>query len=308
MKGKISRTLVVNFVLAVAVAALLGGVYPVGITQAQTTATITLVSGNGPIGSLDAANQFTADGGVTWQQAYVVAPISSYHVIPGTQYISRSPNLSGPLHAATRYRTTFALPGGFSEPALTVDVHADNVATLFLNGVQIGQQPFAEIFANFQDPAESFATADPTLFLEGTNVLEFEIHNFTGPTAFDYKATVSFNPVLPVALDIKPDDSSNTVNPGSQGQIPVAVLTTSTFDAASLDTNTLRFGRTGTEAAPVHSALEDVDGDGDIDLMLHFKTQATAITCGDTVAVLTGATAAGAAVEGSDTVNTVGCE
>lgn len=306
MYSKMSKVFLSSFVLVVITLVLTIG--PASTARAQTTATITLISGNGSIGGLDATNQFTVDGGITWQQAYIVAPHSAYHVIPGTQYISRSSNLSGPLHTATRYRTTFELPAGFSEPALTVDVHADNVATIFLNGVQIGQQPFAEIFANFQNPAESFATANPALFLSGTNVLEFEIHNFTGPTAFDYKATVSFNPVLPVTLDVKPDDPSNIINPLSQGQVPVAVLATSTFDAATLDTNTLRFGKTGTEAAPVHSALEDVDGDGDIDLILHFETQATGIGCGDTVAVLTGATAAGAAVEGSDVVNTVGCE
>ena len=306
MNSKMSRVFVSTFVLVVITLVLVGS--PAGTAWAETTETITLISGNGSIGSLDSANQFTADGGATWQQAYIVAPHSEYHVIPGTQYINRNPDLSGPLFAATRYRTSFELPAGFSEPALTVDVHADNVATVFLNGVQIGQQPFVETAFNFRDPASSFTTADPSLFVTGTNVLEFEIYNFNGQTAFDYQATVSFNPVLPVDLDIKPDDPSNDVNPHSQGWLPVAVLTTSTFDAATLDTNTLRFGKTGTEAAPAHAALEDVDGDGDLDLMLHFKTQETGIGCGDTIAVLTGATAAGAAVEGSDVVNTVGCQ
>jgi hypothetical protein len=88
----------------------------------------------------------------------------------------------------------------------------------------------------------------------------------------------------------------------------VAILTTDTFDAATVDPTTIRFGRTGTEAAPVHSALEDVDGDGDADLILHFNTQATGIQCGDISASLTGETFGGQAIVGSDSIKTVGCE
>ena len=307
MNKKVNRLFLVNVVLVVLAIAFADRLFPAGVVRAQTTQTLTLISGDGPTGSRDTANQFTVDGGATWQDAYIVTPIPGYDVIPGTQYISLSPNLSGPLHATTRYRTTFELPAGFSDPALTVEVHADNVATLFLNGVQIGQQPFAEIFANFQNPTESFTSADPSLFVPGTNILEFDIHNFTGPTAFDYQATVSFDPVLEVALDIKPDDPVNNINPRSKGRIPVAVLTTGSFDAASLDTETLRFGKTWIEAVPAHFALEDVDGDGDIDLMLHFKTQETGVSCGDTAAILTGATVTVEAVTGSDVINTVGC-
>jgi hypothetical protein len=69
----------------------------------------------------------------------------------------------------------------------------------------------------------------------------------------------------------------------------------------------VRFGATGTEAAPVHSALEDVDGDGNIDMILHFKTQDTGIQCGKTFASLTGQTFDGRVVEGSDSIVTVGC-
>ena len=88
----------------------------------------------------------------------------------------------------------------------------------------------------------------------------------------------------------------------------MAILTTGTFDATTVDSTTVRFGATGTQAAPVHSALEDVDGDGDTDMILHFKTQQTGIVCGATFASLTGETLGGQAIEGSDSIKTVGCE
>ncbi len=112
--------------------------------------------------------------------------------------------------------------------------------------------------------------------------------------------------VLPVTIDIKPGSNSNSINPRSKGVTPVAILTTDTFDAGTVDPTTVRFGPNG--AAPVHYALEDVDGDLDLDLILHFKTQDTGIVCGDTSASLTGETTGGQVIEGSDTVNTVGCK
>ena len=84
-------------------------------------------------------------------------------------------------------------------------------------------------------------------------------------------------------------------------------MTTDTFDARDVDPSTVRFGPD--EATKAHSAahFEDVDGDGDLDLLLHFQTQETGIQCGDTEGVLTGEIFDGVCIEGSDTVRTVGC-
>lgn len=110
-----------------------------------------------------------------------------------------------------------------------------------------------------------------------------------------------------VAIDIKPGSFPNSINPGSRGVIPVAILSDGTFDATTVQPATVRFGPTGTEAAAVHSALEDVDHDGKLDLILHFRTQATGIACGTTSGSLTGTTIGGQAIHGSDSIRTVGC-
>jgi hypothetical protein len=114
--------------------------------------------------------------------------------------------------------------------------------------------------------------------------------------------------VLAVAIDVKPGGFPNSINPRNKGVIPVAVPTTDTFDATAVDPTTVFFGATGSEAAPVHSALEDVDGDGNTDMILHFRTQDTGIVCGNTSASLTGNTFSGQAIEGSDSIRTVGCK
>lgn len=90
--------------------------------------------------------------------------------------------------------------------------------------------------------------------------------------------------------------------------IPVAILTTDSFDATTIAPTTVLFGITGTEAAPVRSGLEDIDGDGDTDMILHFDTQATSIQCGDTFVSLAGETFSGQMIQGSDSIKTVECQ
>jgi hypothetical protein len=54
-----------------------------GASQMARADTITIISGGGPIGSLDPVNEFTLDGGATYQPAHIVSPHPSYSVIPG---------------------------------------------------------------------------------------------------------------------------------------------------------------------------------------------------------------------------------
>jgi len=108
-------------------------------------------------------------------------------------------------------------------------------------------------------------------------------------------------PVLEVDIDIKPGSDPNSINLGSKGVVPVAVLTTDDFDASTVDPVTVLFA----DAAPLRWTLEDVDGDGDVDLLFHFKTQELDLDENSTEATLTGSTYGGQAIQGVDTVNIV---
>jgi hypothetical protein len=72
-----------------------------------------------------------------------------------------------------------------------------------------------------------------------------------------------------MVIDIKPGNEQNNINLKSNGVVPVAVLTTDEFDAAKVDPATALFAG----AAPQHWSLEDVDGDGNNDVIFHFRTQ-----------------------------------
>jgi len=108
---------------------------------------------------------------------------------------------------------------------------------------------------------------------------------------------------VPVLIDIKPGSDSNSINLKSKGVVPVAILSTGNFDATTIDGETVRFGPD--EAKPVHYAIEDVDGDGDLNMTLHFKTQETGLGAEDIEAILTGQTQDGVHVIGVDVVRIV---
>ncbi|MGD8331540.1 MAG: SBBP repeat-containing protein [Acidobacteriota bacterium] len=98
----------------------------------------------------------------------------------------------------------------------------------------------------------------------------------------------------------------SAVNPRSRGVIPVAILTTDSFDATTVDPASATFGPS--MASIAHGGhIGDVDGDGDADLQLHFAARDTGIACGDTEATLAAETFGGTAVSATVPIRTVGC-
>jgi probable HAF family extracellular repeat protein len=112
-------------------------------------------------------------------------------------------------------------------------------------------------------------------------------------------------PSTAVEIDIKPGSDPNSINPLSRGVIPVAILTTEDFDALTVDADSVLFGPDEAEKRHKQAHVEDVDGDGDLDLLLHFRTQETGIALGDTEACVIGQTYDGVPIMGCDSVRTV---
>ena len=113
---------------------------------------------------------------------------------------------------------------------------------------------------------------------------------------------------IAVTIDIKPGSYPNTINLGSNGDVPVAIFSTPTFDARTIDPTSLRL-----DSAPVAMkgkgtllySFEDVNGDGLTDLVAHFSTQALQMSAGDTFATLSGKTTSGISITGTDTVRVI---
>ena len=145
------------------------------------------------------------------------------------------------------------------------------------------------------------------------------VANDTGRTSGTSGRLLRIDPLEPaeidVIVDIKPGGDPNSINPGSNGVIPVAILSTNTadgdtqdFDATQVDASTLRFGPGEAPIAHGNAHVQDVDADADHDLVAHFRTQETGIMCGDTELSLIGETFDGQGFVGSDSIRTTGCE
>lgn len=110
-----------------------------------------------------------------------------------------------------------------------------------------------------------------------------------------------------VDIDIKPQSCPNSINLRSRGVVPVAFLSAGCFDATTVDPATVTFGPD--HAVPVHAGycghIEDVDFDGDMDLLFHFNKQETGIQPGDTHATMWGRTYGGEDVWGTGPIRTV---
>jgi hypothetical protein len=130
---------------------------------------------------------------------------------------------------------------------------------------------------------------------------------FFDNTAFQLQAVGDTRP-LSVNIDIKPDGSPNSINLSNQGVIPVAILSSSTFNAASqVDKTSLTFGRTGDEPSLVSCSSKpvDVNRDGLLDLVCTFNTPTTGFQPGDTVGSLKGTTFTGDSISGTDSIRIV---
>jgi hypothetical protein len=158
-----------------------------------------------------------------------------------------------------------------------------------------------------QGQADASPPAKSTLAILDPLVGTFTIVGVIDSTGVKLDGIAFTHPGTIVNIDIKPGNVPNAVNPRSRGIIPVAILTTDAFDATTVDPSTVQFGpgSIGIKHGSVH--FEDVDDDGDLDLLLHFPTQETAIICGDTDASLSGATFDGTPISGSDSIVTVNC-
>lgn len=186
---------------------------------------------------------------------------------------------------------TVAVSATFSDPG-TLDTH-----TAAIDWGDGNSEPATVVETN----GSGTATGSHVYYIPGTYTVTVTVTDDDGGSG---SATFTVEvEAIQVTIDIKPGSDTNPINLGSNGVIPVAILTDGDFDAANVDPDTVLFGPD--EAQPVQSAIEDVDGDGDLDMILHFRTQEVGLGEGDTDALLTGQTMDGKYFEGTDVVRII---
>jgi hypothetical protein len=115
--------------------------------------------------------------------------------------------------------------------------------------------------------------------------------------------------LITVQIDIKPGSDDNTINLGSNGVIPVAILSDSDFDATTVDPVSVSLAGSDVAMRGKGKLLaheEDVNGDGLPDLVVQVETEnLDPGTFQDGAAILTGQTTDGTEFTGSDSITIV---
>lgn len=104
-----------------------------------------------------------------------------------------------------------------------------------------------------------------------------------------------------IDINVKPGTVARSKIDGkAKGVIPVALMSSATFNAMTVDIKTLRFGKTGTEASLRSCAKggQDINKDGRLDLLCHFENHLSGFAPGDLQAFVKGKTVDGIAFEG----------
>ena len=145
--------------------------------------------------------------------------------------------------------------------------------------------------------------------------------NFDSDSRLNGTLTIS-NFGIPVEIDIKPGSYPSSINLKKKGLTPVAIHTTDDFDATTVDPETVELE--GVPAVqweiydcdevpnpdygdPLYPDAPEMIGDGDLDLVVYFDTEALAgvLLPGATEATLTGQTYGGLPIEGTGDVSIV---
>jgi Leucine-rich repeat (LRR) protein len=123
-----------------------------------------------------------------------------------------------------------------------------------------------------------------------------------------YEMPAEYGPcAITVEIDIKPGSQPNTINLGSRGLIPVAILSSESFDATTVDAGTVSLSGAGVAVRGKGDRWmaheEDVNGDGLIDLVVHIVTEnLNPDDFQEGYAVLTGQTYDGYDINGKDQI------
>ena len=161
--------------------------------------------------------------------------------------------------------------------------------TNYCGAVRIAEDYLGAHIDELIDEVELFDRA-----LTGTEILSLYNAGASGKTI-----TISF--------DVKPGngDDADPINLGSMGKTPVAILSTETFDATTVDIGSVRFAGAMVSVkknGEYHASYEDVNDDGLIDLVLHFDTQSLQLSDSSTETTLSGVTASGRCISGTDEI------
>lgn len=202
-------------------ATFIGGVFgpgqAIGSLDATTEFSPDVVVVDGPFnaGTQSIPWHFSGSPNPTWTQAYLVGS-HPWGFVPGSNtWINCGPATNTCLNTAVAYRVQFAVPSGWSNPTMTVQILADNAATVFLNGTQIGSR----IVSSGSTGSVSLNASLQT----GINEMVLVMEDWGGLAGFNYRADITMNapaPIFQIGAGTPPADADGDGVPDSLDAFP----------------------------------------------------------------------------------------
>ena len=205
----------------------------------------------------------------------------------------------GPVSVATG-----DLDGDGNLDLAVANSNSDNVSVLLGNGDGTFQTA-----ANYGAGEVPFSVA--TGDMDGDGNLDLAMANYYSDNVsvlINNKASVTS---VTIEIDIKPGSYPNSINLGSNGNVPVAILTSETFDATEVDPYSVTLEgaevvlKLKGKAETLMASYEDVNEDGFDDLIVHVDTEGLELSEEDTIADLKGETYGGTSIIGKDMIRIV---
>lgn len=209
------------------------------------------------------------------------------------------------------------LPIADAGPDITI--FTNDIATTIINGIatdpdtgdslQYRWLEGAVEFTSWADVGENDeAPLDLSIILSqylsvGTHTLTLEVSDGAEIDSDDMILTIE---IAPIDIDIKPGSDPNPINQGSNGLIPVAIFSSPEFDATTVLPETVSLGGAGVavrgKGTKYMAHEQDVNGDGDIDLIVQVETDGLDQVGANGEVELTAETSDGTSIIGYDVI------
>lgn len=235
--------------------------------------------------------------------ANLLFPCFCFHGVPSGQWFDPP--------SAVGYEYKMASDSLFTK-VLDFPTGFQNAFSVSAGGISLGQfLPGQNVnFGSFLGGGvASFRITGIAPLVDASNPAAFPIKlEFNTQTANFVMLPISGSPMISVAVDIKPGEFPNSINLGSRGTVPIAILGTVAFDPRTVDPASVTVASAPVKLkakGTVMSSLQDVNGDGRLDLVVHVNTETLQLTNIDTEAVVNAITFDGRFIRGSDSIRVV---
>jgi hypothetical protein len=256
--------------------------------------------------------EYKAPGDVAWGSgvpAVLAWKHGAWPLIAGSDaaYISNTYLVGGNIAASQWrwFRITLPIPANAVNIAVTggaMKVNSDNADRTWLNGTPIGtdgevEDPWAD---NHEWNTIQTYSIPPGVLAAGNNYMDVVVRNYPGssdpyqnPTGFIYDFSANYTYDLTVLVDIKPGSDPSSVNWNGKGTVPVAIFGSAIFDVAEIDPASVKMEGAaiafkGKKDPTAQASIEDVNGDGFMDLVVHIADMDGNINSGMTTAKVDG--------------------